>query len=96
MKDDLEDLIMKSKFLGVYNVEKEQRKIQRTIMEDSLAKGFAEGRASGIEEGRASGKDEARKEAVCNLLKNGASLELVSKSLGFSIEELQKMKDEIK
>ena len=50
-----------------------------------------EGRREGIKEGR----EEGIKSSAINLLKNGASLELISKSLGYSMEELEKMKKEI-
>jgi len=48
------------------------------------------GRQEGIKEGIKEGK----REAALELLKNGASLELISKSLGFSIEELEELKKE--
>ena len=45
-------------------------------------------------------KDEGRREGIkssaINLLKHGASLELISDSLGYSIEELEEMSQEIK
>ena len=54
-----------------------------------------EGRREGIKEGREEGRMLEKKDAAINFLKNGASLELISKSLGYSIEELEKMKKEI-
>lgn len=48
------------------------------------------------DEGRREGREEANREAAINFIKNGASLELISKSLGYSIEELEKMKEKIK
>ena len=47
------------------------------------------------DEGRKEGREEGIKSSAINLLKNGASLELISKSLGYSIEELEEMKKEI-
>ena len=38
------------------------------------------------------GRKEEREEAAINLIKNGVSLEIISKSLGISIEELKKIK----
>ena len=40
--------------------------------------------------------EKANKDAAINLIKNGASLDLISKSLGYTIEELEKMQQEIK
>ena len=47
------------------------------------------------DEGRREGIKEGIKSSAINLLKNGASLELISDSLGYSIEELEEMKVEI-
>jgi len=51
----------------------------------SIEKGKAEGKAEGIAEGEAKN----RIENAINLYKNGASLELISKSLNMDIEELK-------
>ena len=49
----------------------------------------------GRKEGREEGRREGIKSSAINLLKNGASLELISKSLGYSIDELERMKKEL-
>ena len=54
-----------------------------------------EGRREAIKEGREEGIKEGIKSSAINLLKNGASLELISKSLGYSIDELERMKKEL-
>ena len=55
-----------------------------------------EGRREGREEGIKEGREEGIKSSAINLLKNGASLELISKSLGYTIDELERMKKELK
>ena len=56
--------------------------------------GLQLGKKEGREEGREEGIEEANKTAAINLMKNEADLELISKSLGYSIEELEELKKE--
>ena len=46
-------------------------------------------------EGREEGREEANKLAAINLMKNGVTLELISKSLEYSIDELEELQKEI-
>ena len=56
--------------------------------------GFQQGTKKGREEGREKEKEEANKTAAINLMKNGVELNLISKSIGYSIEELEELKKE--
>lgn len=56
--------------------------------------GFQQGIKKGREEGKEEGKEEANKTAAINLMKNGVELNLISKSIGYSIEELEELKKE--
>ena len=57
--------------------------------EGGFDEGYDEGRLSGYDDGYSVGKEEEKRNAVINLIKNGVSLEIISKSLGISIEEIQ-------
>ena len=61
------------------------------LKDEERREGIKEGRREGLKVGR----EEGIKSSAINLLKNGASLELISKSLGYSIEKLEEMKKEI-
>jgi predicted transposase/invertase (TIGR01784 family) len=64
-----------------------------------LAKGHAEGREEGREEGRAEGRAEGLAEGeekkAISIAKNmkdlGATLDMISKSTGLSVEEIEKL-----
>ncbi|MCR4736213.1 MAG: hypothetical protein K5829_14545, partial [Treponema sp.] len=68
-------------------------------MEEGLKEGLKEGRIKGIEEGIKQGieqgieqgKKEAILESARNLKLNGISTEIISKSLGLSLEEIEKL-----
>ncbi len=55
--------------------------------EKSLAEGMAEGREKGLAEGRA----EERQEIVRSLLANGASYELIARSLKITVDEVKEL-----
>ena len=65
---------------------------------EEYAKGEKQGLEKGIEKGLKQGLEKGREEEkyrnAKSFIKNGAPLDLISKSLGFSIEELEKMKEE--
>ena len=79
--EELKNMALEEEFGLAYNIEQEQRKRERTS------------RYYGYEEGKEIEKEEKRLEAAQNFIKNGATLELISKSLGYSIEELEKIKN---
>ncbi len=61
--------------------------------EEGIEKGRAEGRAEGIKKGKEEGMQKGRKEMVLKMLKNGASINFVSKVTGLSKEEINKLKN---
>ena len=88
---ELVKLVDDENFIGMYDYEKEHQK----QMNSARYEGYQEGYEKGIEKGIEKGKNETKKEDAITFLKNGASYELVSKSLGFSIEELKKLQEEV-
>ena len=52
------------------------------------AEGLAEGMEKGMEKGRVEGRAEATRENALNLKRNGVPVELISKSLGLTMEEV--------
>ena len=60
--------------------------------ETGLEEGLAKGRAEGREEGR----EERNMEVAINLLQLGTPCEIVAKATGLSLEEVAKLKEEVK
>ena len=85
------------------SAEEDNRKIENTMREywkeeglrDGREEGIKEGRKEGIKEGIKEGKREANREAAINFLKNGIDIDIISKSLGYSKEELEIMIQEV-
>ena len=76
------------------SIEDKERAYDTTInmtKQESLEKGIQQGLEKGIQQGREEGYEEAILEIVKSLQKNGASLELISKSIGLSIDEIKKI-----
>ena len=73
---------------------------KETGLEEGLAKGRVIGRAEGLEEGREKGREEGREErnteVAINLLRLGTPCEIVAKATGLSLEEVAKLKEEVK
>ena len=77
---------------------------KETGIEEGLAKGLAKGRvigrAEGLEEGLSKGREEGREDAkqqiAINLLQLGTPCEIVAKATGLSLEEVAKLKEEVK
>ena len=65
---------------------------KETGLEEGLAKGRVIGRAEGLEEGR----EEERKAIAINLIQLGTPCEIVAKATGLSLEEVAKLKEEVK
>ena len=53
--------------------------------------GIAEGMAEGIKQGTLAGAQQKAVEAARNLKKNGISIEMISKCLGLSVEEIESL-----
>ena len=73
---------------------------KETALEEGLAKGRKEGREEGreegLEEGLAKGREERNLEVAINFLQLGTSCEIVAKATGLSLEEVAKLKEEVK
>ena len=51
---------------------------------------------TGLEEGLAKGREEERKAIAINLIQLGTPCEIVAKATGLSLEEVAKLKEEVK
>ncbi len=80
--DELERLGLNEKFSIVYDNEEMQKKMINTA------------RNWGHDDGYDVGKEEGKKLIAKNLLKDGISIEVVSKNTGLSIEELEELNKE--
>ena len=64
--------------------------------ETGLEEGLAKGRAEGLVKGREEGREERNTEVAINLLRLGTPCEIVAKATGLSLEEVAKLKEEVK
>ncbi len=90
--DELERLGLDDKFGVVYDNEMMQKKMINTARNWGYDDGKADGKAEGLEEGK-------RQEQIViakNLLEKGISPKIVSESAGLSIEEVNKLLEELK
>jgi predicted transposase/invertase (TIGR01784 family) len=77
------------------------RVLRRDIMQEStvyrsiLEEGLAEGKASGLAEGKAEGKAERQREIAMNLLSRGVSIDIIAPSTGLSVEEVQRLQQQV-
>ena len=69
---------------------------KETGLEEGLAKGREEGREEGLEEGLAKGREERNLEVAINFLQLGTPCDIVAKATGLSMEEVAKLKEEVK
>ena len=76
-----------NRMIEVYYKEDEYKRLYDTKEE------VEEAREQGIQQGIEQGSNQREKEIALNLLENGASLELISKSTGLSIDEINKLKE---
>ena len=83
--DELERLGLDDKFGLAYDNEMMQKKMINTARNWGYDDGKADGKAEGLEEGAKAKEIEIAK----NLLKDGISIEVVSRNTGLSIEELE-------
>ena len=90
--DELKRLAKEEDFLPEYDFEREMRRVTNTEKEISKQEGLAEGHAEGHAEGLTEGKDSAIREVAINFMKNGVDINIISKSTGLSIEELNNLK----
>ena len=79
--DELKRLAKEEDFLPEYDFEREMRRVTNTEKEISKQEGLNEGKESAI------------REVAINFMKNGVDINIVSKSTGLSIEELNTLKE---
>ena len=82
--DELKKLSKEEDFLPEYDFEREMRRVTNTEKEISKQEGLFEGKESAI------------KEVAINFINNGVDLNIISKSTGLSIDELNNLKKEKK
>ena len=86
--DDLKDLSNDSEVISAY----EKEKIERYALDVALKEMEEKGKSSGLELGIKEGKKEEKIEIAKNLLKENVDLNIISKTTGLSLEELEKLK----
>ena len=77
--DEIEYLAAKEGVIGLYNREREEKRIRATLRDE----GYEEGIEKGIEK------------VAINSLENGLDKETISKITGLSLEEINKLKEKI-
>ena len=63
--------------------------------EEGLKEGHKEGKEEGLKEGREEGRGEERLKIAMNLIRVGASCEIITQATGLSAEEVSKLKEEM-
>ena len=63
----------------------------RAGKKEGIAEGMAEGIKKGIKQGTLAGAQQKAVEAARNFKKNGISIEMISKCLGLSVEEIESL-----
>ena len=64
--------------------------------EEGLQEGRKEGKEEGIKEGRAEGSKDERSKIAINLIRLGASCEIITQATGLSAEEVSRLKEEMR
>ena len=64
-------------------------------LKEGHKKGHKEGKEEGLKEGREEGRGEERLKIAMNLIRVGASCEIITQATGLSAEEVSKLKEEM-
>ncbi len=64
--------------------------------EEGREEGRKEGKEEGIKEGRAEGSKDERSKIAINLIRLGASCEIIAQAIGLSEEEVSRLKEEMR
>ena len=64
--------------------------------ETGREEGRKEGKEEGIKEGRAEGSKDERSKIAINLIRLGASCEIITQATGLSAEEVSRLKEEMR
>ena len=67
----------------------------KTWREDGYEEGYDEGKSDGIAEGMTAGEQKKAVEDAKNLLLKGINPEIITECIGLSLEEVQKLAEEI-
>ena len=77
----------------IYDAAKIAATDKKGMIEQALEDGWTEGRKEGRKEGREEGLTEGRKQVALNMIADGLHIEIVSKHTGFSLKEIEKLKN---
>ena len=69
---------------------------RETGREEGREEGLKEGREEGRKEGKEEGRGEERLKIAMNLIRIGASCEVITQATGFSAEEVSRLKEELR
>ena len=89
--EELEYLAAKEGIIGLYNFEKEQKRMMASIKEESYEDGYLEGVSQGISQGISQGKEETIKDFI----KAGIKAEKIAAATGLTIERINELKKKI-
>ena len=87
--DEIEYLAAKEGIVGLYNREKEEKRIRATLRDE----GYEEGKLEGIEEGKSIAFDNSIQ--IINLIKEGKSNEEISNMTDSSLEIIIKIRESL-
>ena len=66
-----------------------QEEAFESFLKDEVKRGRKEGEKIGEEKGRKEGEEKGKIDTLINFFKNGAGLDLISKAVGMSIDEVK-------
>ena len=66
-----------------------QEEAFESFLKDEVKRGRREGEKIGEEKGRKEGEEKGKIDTLINFFKNGAGLDLISKAVGMSIDEVK-------
>ena len=85
--EELENLAAKEGIIGLYNFEKEQKRMMASIKEESYEDGYLEGVSQGISQGK--------EETIKDFIKAGIKTEKIAAATGLTIERINELKKKI-
>ena len=92
-REKLQYMVLDNAARHAYDEHVNAMMIQNDVLGNARAEGLAEGRAEGLAEGRAEGRAEgwadATKQNARSLKQNGVPVEIIAKSLGLSVAEVE-------
>ncbi len=70
-----------------------QAEARKKALKEGRAEGMQQGRAEGMQKGMEKGRVEGMQTVALNMLKSGLDTSLICKVTGFSVEEINKLKN---